>query len=293
MDPGSGGPAPLAAGAGAAGSLRYGTSSWSEKSWVGPFYPPGTRPGDFLAHYAEHFDTVEADNTYYAVPAEPMVAGWVRKTPPGFKLAAKFPRSVVHAGEGPRPDPSRLLVPEHVAEDSEAFLARMGLLGDRAGPLVLQFPYFNRGVFAHRGIFLERLDAYLGGLPGEYRYGVEVRNKDWIDGELLGLLRRHRCALVLVDLAYMPHPASLARHLDLVTTDFVYARLIGDRKHIDSLTKTFDREVVDHGPRLARWAELLRGMQQRVPETYVYANNHYAGHGPATIRRLAAMVEGT
>ena len=84
--------------------IRWGTSSWSEKSWVGPFYPPGTKPGDFLRYYATQFDTVEVDATYYAIPDERMVAGWERKLPEGFVFSAKFPRSVVHAGEGARPE---------------------------------------------------------------------------------------------------------------------------------------------------------------------------------------------
>jgi uncharacterized protein YecE (DUF72 family) len=84
----------------------------------------------------------------------------------------------------------------------------------------------------------------------------------------------------------------LAKQHDLVTTDFVYARLIGDRHELDALTKRFDRIVVDRSSNLQRWGELLRGLGTRVPETYAYANNHYAGHGPATIRELARLVEG-
>src|SRR5206468_3839445 len=80
----------------AAGLVRFGTSSFSSEDWVGPFYPPGTAPGDFLRHYAHAFDTVEVDATYYAVPSARTVDGWVAKTPEGFLLAAKFPRSIVH-----------------------------------------------------------------------------------------------------------------------------------------------------------------------------------------------------
>ena len=86
------------------GRLRYGTSSWSEKAWAGTFYPAGMPAGAWLGSYAERFDTVEADNTYYRVPAPALVRGWRDRTPEGFVLAAKFPRSVVHAGDGPRPD---------------------------------------------------------------------------------------------------------------------------------------------------------------------------------------------
>jgi uncharacterized protein YecE (DUF72 family) len=274
------------------GRIRYGTSSWSEPSWTGVFYPAGMAAAQQLTHYATQFDTVEADVTYYRVPDRRLVAGWNDKTPEGFLLSAKFPRSVVHGGESERPNAERVLAPEHVAADVDRFLDAMRLLGRKCGPLVLQFPYFNKGAFAGPEPFLARLERFLEALPREFRYAVEVRNKAWIDDALLGVLRRRRAALALVDLAYMPHPADLALQRDLVTTDFVYARLIGDRKAIDALTKRFDRTVVDHGARLARWAELLRNAEPTATEVYVYANNHYAGYAPATVRELARRVRG-
>jgi len=273
------------------GTLRIGTSSWSSKGWVGCFYPPGTRPGDMLIHYGEHFDTVEADVTYYRVPDQRLVEGWRRKTPRGFRLAAKFPRSIVHGGEGARPDPARVLRPEYVRSDAERFLQHMQLMGDKLGPLVLQFPYFNRQVFASKAPFLERLEAFLNWIPPGFRIAVEVRNKSWIGEDLLELLRAHGVALCLVDLLYMPHPAELAEKHDLCTGDFVYGRLIGDRKAVDALTTTFDSIVIDRSAQLAQWAEVLRAMLERVPEAYVYANNHYAGHGPDTVRELAALMD--
>lgn len=272
------------------GRLRWGTSSWSESSWVGPFYPPGTKPGDFLAHYARRYDTVEADVTYYRVPARRMVEGWARRTPAGFTLCAKFPRDVVHGGADRTPDPARVLRLEAVGEVVEEFLSAMGALGAKLGPLVIQMPYFNRSVFKGPDEFLERLDAFLGALPSQHRYAVEVRNKSWIGADLLALLRRHAAALVLVDLAYMPHPDELAGELDLVSADFLYARLIGDRKRIDALTRTFGEIVLDQTPRLERWARLLRRLAPAVRETFVFANNHYAGHGPASIDQLAGLV---
>jgi uncharacterized protein YecE (DUF72 family) len=272
------------------GELFYGTSSWSEKSWAGVFYPAGLAVSEQLSHYATQFRTVEADVTYYRVPDARLVGGWNTKTPANFVLSAKFPQSIVHGGKEATPDPERVLVHEHVAGDLERFLNSMSLLGDKCGPLVLQFPYFNQRVFKSEGPFLERLDAFLGRLPAKFRYGVEVRNKNWIAEPLLEILRRHRTALVLVDIAYMPHPADLAREHDLFTTDFTYARLIGDRKAIDALTERFDKVVVDQTPRLAKWAELLRAATNRLPRIFAYANNHYAGYAPDTIRDLAARV---
>jgi uncharacterized protein YecE (DUF72 family) len=273
------------------GAFLYGTSSWSERSWAGSFYPAGTPPGEYLRHYARRFRTVEADVTYYRVPERRMIAGWDRKTPAGFVLAAKFPRSVVHGGEDAAPDPKTLLSPDVVGEEAAAFLEAMRALGTKCGPLVLQFPYFNRKAFARPDVFLGRLDAFLATLPAEFRYAVEVRNEAWIAQPLLDVLRRHRAALVLVEIAYMAHPAEWARRLDVVTTDFVYARLIGDRKAIEAKTTTFDRIVIDRSESLAQWADLVRELKKRVPATYVYANNHYAGFAPATIEDLAARVE--
>jgi uncharacterized protein YecE (DUF72 family) len=274
-----------------AGTIRYGTSSWSEKAWGGVFYPEGLPAGEQLAYYATRFDTVEADVTYYRVPDERMVRGWERKTPAGFVLSAKFPRSVVHAGEGAQPDGGKVLVREHVQRDVERFLDAMRPLGPRCGPLVLQFPYFNRRAFDRPEAFLERLEPFLEGLPPDFRYGVELRNKTWVDEPLLEVLRRRRVALVLVDLAYLPHPAELLERCDPFSADFAYARLIGDRKKIDALTDSLDRVVLDQGARLERWAELLRAAAGKVPETYVYANNHYAGYAPDTIEDLRGRVE--
>ncbi len=272
------------------GELRLGCSSWTEKGWSTAFYPPGLAPAEQLRHYATRYDTVEADVTYYRVPSRSMVLGWRDRTPENFVLSAKFPRSIVHAGAAAQPDASKVLVWDEVGRDCEQFLDTMSLLGPKCGPLVLQFPYFNRSAFASAAPFLERLDAFLERLPRALRYGVELRNKSWVDESLLSLLRRHQAAFVMVELPYMPHPADLARRFDLLTCDFAYARLIGDRKRIDALTDVLDRTVVDQSASLARWAELANELLQRAKRVYVYANNHFAGFAPATIDELSSRI---
>lgn len=272
-------------------ALRFGTSSWSEKSWNGAFYPAGMAAADYLGFYARHFPAVEVDSTYYAIPQARVVEAWAARTPPGFVFCAKFPRSIVHGGEHSKPDATRALVPAVVGEEVRQFVEVMQLLGDKLGPLVIQLPFFDQQAFRDGGSFLTRLDAFLTSLPAGPRYAVEVRNKYWLARPLCDLLRRHAAALVLVDLAYMPHPADVARRLDVVTTDFTYVRLIGDRKALDAITARFDRVVVDQSRRLTRWSELLRQLAPRVKDTFVFANNHYAGHAPATVRDLVSLVE--
>ncbi len=272
-------------------SIRLGTSSWSSKDWVGPFYAPGTAPSDFLKEYATHFDTVETDASYYRVPTNDMVRGWARKTPENFTMTAKFPRSICHAGQGALPDAEKLLDIDGTENDRNAFLSAMLELGPKCGPLLLQFPYFNKRVFSHAKPFYERLDLYLSALPPNFRYAVEIRNKTWIRQEFLEILRRHSAALVLVDQAWMPHADELPKRLNPVTTDFLYIRLLGDRKKIEEITTTGEREVIDLSDRLARWAKVIRDLSPGVHETFTFANNHYAGHGPATVRRLRDLLE--
>lgn len=271
--------------------IRFGTSSFSSEDWVGPFYPNGTKPAEFLSYYAKQFDTVEVDATYYAIPSARTVEGWVEKTPEDFLISAKFPRAIVHGGEGATPDPRLILEPTATYEDRDRFLKVISKLGSRLGPLVLQFPYFSKKVFASREPFLERLDRFLSDLPVDFEYGVEIRNKTWLKADFADLLRRHQVSLVLVDQAWMPHGDEVEKTFDPVTGNFCYIRLLGDRQQIEALTKTWEQEVVDRGDSLERWSAFLVRMMARHIRTLVYVNNHYAGHAPATLRRLKELFE--
>jgi uncharacterized protein YecE (DUF72 family) len=270
--------------------VRVGTSSFSESDWVGPFYPKGTKASDFLTYYATRYNTVEIDATYYAIPAVSTVDGWRRKTPEGFLIAAKFPRSIVHGGEGARPDASALLLPDATYAARDKFLEVMNLLGDRLGPLVLQFPYLSKAVFDSSAEFMERLERFLSDLPDNFRYAVGIRNRGWLTRKFADMLRRHNVALVLVDQAWMPHGDEVEKKFNPVTTDFAYIRLLGDRKEIEAITQSWDKEVIDRGESLERWAELVTRLIRREVATLIYINNHYAGHAPATSERLTDII---
>jgi uncharacterized protein YecE (DUF72 family) len=269
--------------------IRFGTSSFSSRDWVGNFYPDGTAPKDFLRHYAGAFDTVEVDASYYAIPTRQTVSGWVEKTPAHFLISAKFPRSIVHGGKRSTPDSNTVLQPDATYADRDRFLSVMGQLGRRGGPLILQFPYFAKRVFATPGLFLDRLDRFLEDLPRDFRYGVEIRNRTWLGTDLTDICRRHRVILVLVDQAWMPHADELVQKLDPITTNLAYVRLLGDRREIEAITTTWDRQVIDRSDRLGRWADYLVNLLEREIETLVYINNHYAGHAPTTARKLREL----
>lgn len=269
------------------GGVRFGTSSFSSTDWVGPFYPRGMKPADFLRFYATRFSTVEIDATYYHVPPASTVDGWGRKTPETFTIAAKFPRGIVHAGAGIEPDPERVLTPDATYPERDEFLQVMSRLGKRLGPLVLQLPRFAPRSLGGATGFRERLDRFLEDLPTGFRIAVEIRNAEWLDESFAQLLHKHQAVPVLVDRVHMPHGAAVFDLLHADRAAFAYIRLLGDRPRIEKITRTFDHEVLDWDEHLERWVEVLLRLSQRQVPTFVFANNHFAGHAPATIRRLA------
>ena len=272
-------------------NIKYGTSSWSEKSWGGVFYPAGLKHSDFLNFYATQFKCVEADVTYYRIPSAKMVQSWYFKTPDDFKICAKFPRSIVHAGQDRIPDGEQVLNLQKVQAEVDAFLSVLQFLKHKCGPLVIQLPYFNRTVFRSNEDFLERLSSFLNGLPKDFRYALEIRNKNFLTPDFFQLLKSCNTCLVLADLLYMPRPWELPSSYPLITSDFSYIRLIGDRKSLDKLTNTFDKIVIDKKPLLLKWATFVSQQANSLDEIYIFANNHFAGHGPATIRQLMDILQ--
>ncbi len=273
-------------------NLRIGTSSFSEEDWVGPFYPEKTQPRDFLKYYATRYDTVEIDATYYAIPSERTVDGWNQKTHDGFLLAAKFPRSIVHCGTGARPRGDLVLTRESTYAERDRFLEVMSRLGPKLGPLLIQFPYFNKEAFSSRNIFFALLDQFLSDSPTDFRYAVEIRNKAWLKPEFTNILQKHNCALALTDMAWMPHADELPDYVPLTTTDFSYIRLIGDRKKIEAITDSWDKEVIDQTDSLKRWVDVISKVITKNINTLLYINNHYAGHAPSTISKLNGLLGG-
>ena len=155
-----------------------GTSAFTAAGWETSFYPKGMKPADYLSFYATKFDTVELDNTFYRTPSISTVQGWSAKTPPGFIFAAKIPQVITH---------EKIL--QDCQDDLKHFLKTMDSLGDKLGPLLFQFGYFNQKVFKTQADFLARLKPFLKTLPKDYHFAVEIRNKNWMNAEFADVLR--------------------------------------------------------------------------------------------------------
>ena len=106
-----------------------GCPSWSENAWREGLYPQNARPADFLSLYAQVFNAVEGNTTFYARPAPATVERWAQSMPGHFRFTAKFPRDISHGGD--------LREQGHAAQD---FLQLLRPLGARVAPLWLQLP---------------------------------------------------------------------------------------------------------------------------------------------------------
>ncbi len=228
--------------------IRLGTSSFTATGWQGSFYPKGLRPADYLSYYAQHFDTVEIDSTFYATPNVSVVRSWNAKTPEGFLFAAKVPQEITH---------KRVL--KDCDEEFKVFLTTMEALGEKLGPLLLA-----------------RLVPFLKKLPKEHKFAVEIRNKDRLVPKLADVLREHGVALTLIDQGWMPRPWEMKDKFDLITADFTYVRWLGDRTGIEEKTTTWDKVIVDRQGDLSEWVSLLKKIQERRIMILAFANNHYA-----------------
>lgn len=258
--------------------LRIGTSAFTAAGWPGKFYPEGLPEREYLTHYATKFDTVEVDSTFYRTPALTTVKGWYSRTPPGFLFAAKVPQRITH---------EKVLV--DCEEEFSEFLKVMDALGEKLGPLLFQFGYFNRKAFVGVNDFLVRLVPFLKKLPKDHKFAVEIRNKNWLVPQFVEALRERDVALALIDQSWMPRPAQWFEKFDPITADFTYIRWLGDRKQIEQQTKVWDKIIVDRRAELAEWVEVLKTVHKRKIQILAFANNHYAGYGPGTIEQFREL----
>jgi len=245
--------------------IRLGTQGWGWSHWVGRFYPPGTRPEEYLAFYSKVFDTVEIDTTFYGVPKRSTVLSWARKVPGGFRFTAKMPQVITHANglEGGYQDLTR-------------FLETITLLGDKLGPILVQLP----PTFGYHN--LDALRGFLGLLydsAKELRFAIEFRNASLLQEDVFSLLREHHMALCHNDLEWMPF-------LVENTTDFVYFRWLGHPSR-DQRTTLRRRDLTDD---FIAWVGRVREVASQVDEVYGFFNDRYGGHAPQTASLLKEIL---
>jgi len=255
--------------------ILLGTSAFTADGWQGSFYPPGMKSRDFLSYYASQFQTVEVDSTFYGCPSASTVSNWSARTPEDFIFSVKVPQVITH---------DKALV--DCDAEFEEFIKTMDILGPKLGPMVFQFPSFDRWKFPNQESFLGVLTPFLKKLPTDHKFVVEIRNKTWLDARFADVLREYNVAFALTDTSFVPRPWEMKEKFDLITADFAYVRWLGDRKGIEKQTTTWDKTIIDRTNDMKDWVEIFKSLASntKVLKIFAFSNNHYAGHGPATAK---------
>jgi uncharacterized protein YecE (DUF72 family) len=248
--------------------IRIGTQGWNYDAWVGPFYPPETRPADFLTVYARAFTTVEVDSTFYAIPAAKTMRGWADRTPADFAFALKLPQEITHE--------NRL---RDSADLAALFFDRARELGPKLGPILMQLgPDFAPSE-------LPALANFLPLIPRDVRVAVEFRQRGWIHDGIIALLAEHNVGVALVDARWIPRKAMMML-AERPTSDFAYLRWMGPNRDLVD----YSRIQVDRSRELESWASVIAALAKRVRTVYGFVNNHFAGHSPASARDLQRLL---
>jgi uncharacterized protein YecE (DUF72 family) len=235
--------------------VHIGCSGWNYRDWRGVLYPDGLPARRWLEHYAELFDTVEVNATFYRLPSESAVKTWDEQTPGRFIFSVKASRYLTHVKRLNTVDPGM----ERFLDPLEP-LVRKGKLG----PVLWQLPpNFQRDD--------DRLGATLEALPSG-RHCFEFRHPSWFAPEVYRLLRRHRAALVIGD-----HPERPFQSHE-ITAGWTYVRFhYGSRGRRGNYS---ERELEQWKRRIASW-------RSRV-EVYAYFDNDWEGIAPRNARCLAS-----
>lgn len=250
--------------------IGIGCQGWNYADWTTKaggatvFYPRGTKSNEMLALYAEIFETVEVDSTFYAIPASAAVENWYEKTPDDFTFSLKMPREITH--EYNLREPSFPLL--------EEFCERISLLKEKLGAVLIQMP----PNFEASKENAQALREFLAELPKKIRFAVEFRNREWLIDWTFEELRKNKVALCAVEGSWIPRAMMLAA-MKNETADFAYARFMGER----DLT-TFDRVVRPQEANLLVWKEEIETLRAR--DIFVYFSNFYEGFAPESAGKL-------
>jgi len=243
-------------------NLLFGTSGWSYKEWVGPFYEQSKKK---LSYYTRFFQTTEINSTFYRYPSRSTLYGFYRTSPEGFKFSAKLPRLITHEK---KLDPDR-----KVKNDLLRFLELMGPLraAHKLGAILIQLP--PKFVFERH---CENLASFFELLPEDFEFAVEFRDHSWLKKETWRLLKDHNVAYTIVDEPLLPPEIQL-------TADFAYFRWHG-RGVRPWYNYHYSREELEE------WVPKVKNVSKRVEKVYGYFNNHYHGYAAENCIEILEML---
>jgi uncharacterized protein YecE (DUF72 family) len=239
-----------------------GTSGWSYKEWIGPFYDKASK---MFSHYSRFFRTAEINSTFYQYPSRATIYGLLKTAPQDFIFSAKLPQLITHE--------KRLDLGQKVENHLLRFLELLNPLktSGKLGCMLIQLPPsfdYQRGYIP--------LQAFLEVLPDEYEFAAEFRNPSWMREETWKLLRKHNVAYCIVDEPLLPPDIH-------VTADFAYFRWHGRGRNLWYDYRYSEEE-------LEVWMPRIESVQDRATKIYGYFNNHFHGYAVENCIEILEML---
>ena len=236
--------------------IRIGCSGWNYKHWRELFYPKGLPVSRWFAFYAEHFDTVEINNSFYMLPRAETFDKWREQAPPGFCYAVKANRFITQA--------KKLIDCE---EPLERMMPLFRRLGPTLGPVLYQLP-------PRLKLNLERLETFLQLVPKDVTNVFEFREKSWYVPETFELLERYGASFCVHDM-----PGSTSERIAVGPA--AYLRFHGT-------TGKYVGRYSDES--LQSWADWLVEQARGGREAWAYFNNDIFGHAIEDALTLKSIV---
>jgi uncharacterized protein YecE (DUF72 family) len=298
----------------AANGVYFGTSSWKYPGWVGSIYEHDRYVwrGKFsearfertcLAEYAETFPAVSVDASYYQFFKQSALEAMAAQVPDhflfGFKVCGdislkrfpNLPRFGPRAGaDNPRFLDSTLF--------NDATLVAAEGIRSKVGLFMFEFSHFHSNEFERGGQFVEALDAFFDQLPKGWPYGVELRNRQWLQPDYFSMLQRHGVTHIYNGWTDMPPvPEQMAIAGSDTNPDLLAARfLLKEGRTFDAAVKKFSpyEEIKEPNPESRAAAGALA---RRVLNTggktkaLIFVNNRFEGNSPSTIRAILDSME--
>jgi uncharacterized protein YecE (DUF72 family) len=289
-------------------NLRIGTCSWKYDSWKGLIYEAEKdyQPYDYLIDYAKHYTTVEIDQWFWSLfpsgaklPNVETIKIYSDSVPDDFLFTVKAPNSITLTHHYTKQS-SRY---QHVANQPNQFFLNIDLLkrfletlqtmGNKLGPVMLQFEYLNRQKIPSLQVFIEKLSEFFEQAPKEFNYAVEIRNPNYLKQSFFKFLKDMSISPILLEGYYMPPINKVTEELDISSDRPLIIRLMGpDRQKIEKLTdEKWDRIVAPKDESLNSVTDIIEqniGLKRKV---FVNVNNHYEGCAVLTIERLMNILQ--
>jgi uncharacterized protein YecE (DUF72 family) len=241
--------------------ILLGTSGWSYKEWIGPFYSKMDK--SMLRAYTKVFKTVEIDSTFYRYPSKGTVLGWTKYSPEGFVYAAKLPGLITHD--------KKLELEQGIEQDLERFIEVMEPLSSsgKLGCILIQLP----PKFRHKP---EQLEDFFKLLPTHIKFAVEFRDPSWIRDETWALLDKYKVAYTIVDEPLLPPEMHL-------TSQIAYFRWHG-RGTSPWYNYRYNSEE------LRLWVPKVEELAKKADKVYGFFNNHYHGYAVENCLQIMEML---